>query len=172
MKKHTTERNVTALTSSAALGALAFLTVGTSSAFAATLSYRADVDGTPSAVWAAIGPFCAIKDWLPQVGACIEDGKSPPTRTVVTEDGKAAFVETQTARDDAKYSYSYNFRATPLPVRQYVSTIKVVANGKDTSTVIWSSTYTPEPGKEKDASDGLLAIYEAGLTSIKARLAK
>jgi hypothetical protein len=59
-----------------------------------------------------------------------------------------------------------------LPVRHYVSTIKVVANGKDTSTVIWSSTYTPEPGKEKDAIDGLLGIYEAGLVSIKARLAK
>ncbi|WP_442895394.1 SRPBCC family protein [Bradyrhizobium sp. AZCC 1678] len=78
----------------AALGALAFLTVGTSSAFAGTLSSRVDVDGTPSAVWAAIGPFCAIKDWLPPVGACIEDGKSPPTRTLVTKDGKSAFVET------------------------------------------------------------------------------
>jgi ketosteroid isomerase-like protein len=101
------------------------LSLGTSAASAATLSRSMEVNVAPATVWSAIGAFCAIKDWLPPVGICIEDGKTPPTRTLVTKDGKASFVERQTARSDKEYSYSYTFLSSPLPVTHYTSTIKV-----------------------------------------------
>jgi Polyketide cyclase / dehydrase and lipid transport len=110
MKSDITKPNITALTRIAALGALAFLSVGVSPAHAATLSRSVDVSGTPSAVWSMIGPFCAIKDWLPPVGTCTEKEGSPPERTLVTKDGKATFVETLTARSDIEHSYSYAFK--------------------------------------------------------------
>jgi hypothetical protein len=157
---------------SAAFCTVAFLTVSVSAASAATLTHSIDVKGSPSAVWSAIGPFCAIKEWLPPVGACIEDGKSPPTRTLVTKDGKAAFVETQIARNDAEFSYSYAFISSPLPVTDYKSTIKVTAKGDGFSTVTWTGSYTPDQGKEKAANEALNGVYDAGLAGIKARLAK
>jgi hypothetical protein len=152
--------------------ALLLLSAGTSPASAASLSQSVDVEGAPSAVWSMIGPFCAIKDWLPPVGTCTEDGKVPPTRTLVTKDGMATFVEVQTARSDTRHFYSYTFQSSPLPVTHYTSTIEVAAKGKDVSTVTWRGTYTPDQGKEKDANDALTAIYSAGLDAIKARLAK
>src|SRR6266436_251554 len=88
------------LTGFAVLGVAALLSVGIAPASAATISRSADVKASASAVWSVIGPFCAIKNWLPPVGECIEDGKAPPTRVLVTKDGKAAFVETQTARNE------------------------------------------------------------------------
>jgi hypothetical protein len=160
------------LTCLAALGAALLVSVGIAPAFAATISRSADVKGSAAATWSVIGPFCAIKDWLPPVGQCIEDGKAPPTRILVTKDGKAAFVETQTARNDAEHSYSYAFLSSPLPVSNYTSTIKVTANGDGTSTVTWSGSYTPDQGKEKAASEALNGVYEAGLAEIKVRLAK
>ena len=166
MKKHLT-RNI-----AAALGALACLGVSISAASAATLSRSVDVNGSASAVWALIGPFCAIKDWLPPVGTCTEKKGASPERTLVTRDGKATFVETQTARSDAEHSYSYNFKSSPLPVTGYVSTIRVIARGDGVSTVTWSSTYTPDSGKEQDAQEALTGIYDAGLATIKARFAK
>lgn len=172
MKKHTIKPIMPGITRSAALCTVALLAFGVSAASAATLSRSMDVKGSPAAVWSVIGPFCAIKDWLPPVGACIEDGKAPPTRTLVTKDGKAAFVETQTARNDAEYSYSYSFVASPLPVTNYTSTIKVTARGDGFSTITWTGSYTPDQGKEKAASEALNGVYEAGLTEIKARLAK
>jgi Polyketide cyclase / dehydrase and lipid transport len=172
MNKHITKRNFTTMTQIAALGALAFLSVNVSPAFAATLSRSVDVSGTLSAVWSMIGPFCAIKDWLPPVGTCTENGASPPERTLVTRDGKATFVETQTARSDAEHSYSYTFKSSPLPVTGYASTIKVVPKSDGVSTVIWSSTYVPDPGKEQAAREALTGIYEAGLATIKAKFAK
>jgi len=152
--------------------ALVFLGAYAAPASAATLSRSVDVNGTPAAVWAMIGPFCAIKDWHPAIGACTQDGAAPPTRTLVTKDGKATFVETQTARSDATHLYSYTFKSSPLPVTRYASTIAVTAKGDGMSTVTWSSTYTPDPGKEKDANDALTGIYDSGLGAIKARLAK
>ena len=40
------------------------------------------------------------------------------------------------------------------------------------SIVTWTGTYTPDSGKEKDASDALNGVYESGLAAIKAKLAK
>jgi hypothetical protein len=172
MKKHMNKRYFTAVTRVAALGALVFLSVNVSPAFAATLSRSVDVNGTLSAVWAMIGPFCAIRDWLPPVGTCTENGAVPPQRTLVTKDGKATFVETQTARSDAEHSYSYTFKSSPLPVTNYTSTIKVLPKSEGVSTVIWSSTYVPDPGKEQAALEALTGIYEAGLATIKEKFAK
>jgi hypothetical protein len=96
---------------------------------------------------------------LPPVGQCIEDGKVPPTRILVTKDGKAAFVEKQTSHDDSDQSYSYVFLSSPLPVSSYTSTIKVTANLGASSTIIWSGFYTPVPGSERAAREALTAIY-------------
>ena len=171
MKRFTTGSKIIALGRSTAVAAIA-LGFGASVASAASLSRSMEVNGAPAAVWSAIGAFCAIKEWLPPVGMCIEDGKTPPTRTLVTRDGKAAFVEKQTARNDAEHTYSYSFVSSPLPVTNYASTIKVTAKGEGTSLITWTGTYTPDSGKEKDASEALNGVYEAGLAGIKARLTK
>ena len=140
---------------------------GASTASAATVSLSVDVPGTPSAVWSFVGPFCAIKDWLPPVGTCGEDGRQPPTRTLVTKDGSATFVERQTARNDLRHSYTYEFVSSPLPLSHYRATISVTGKGDGYSTVTWRGRYTPDAGKAKDARQALEGIYAAGLGSIK-----
>jgi hypothetical protein len=172
MNKHMTKRNFAAVSRIAGLVTLGVLAINVSPAFAATLSRSVDVSATVSAVWSMIGPFCAIKDWLPPVGTCTENPASPLERTLVTRDGKATFVETQIARSDAEHSYSYVFKSSPLPVTAYASTIKVVSKSAGISTVTWSSSYIPDPGKEEAASEALTGIYEAGLATIKAKFAK
>jgi hypothetical protein len=171
MKNDATACKIIALARSTAVCAVT-LGFGAMPASAATLTRSIEVNGAPSAVWSVIGSFCAIKDWLPPVGMCIEDGKTPPTRTLVTKDGKASFVETQIARNDREHSYSYAFVSSPLPVTDYKSTIKVTSKSDGVSVVSWTGTYTPDPGKEKDAMDALNGVYEAGLAAIQARFKK
>lgn len=149
----------------AAVIAIAMCGVGT--ATADTVSRSATVQGAPSAVWALIGPFCAIRDWLPPVGTCSEDGATPPTRTLVTKDGAATFVERQTARRDDRQFYSYTFLSSPLPVTRYNSTIRVSALRHGRSRVTWRGSYQPFPGKAHIARDALEKIYAAGLDSIR-----
>src|SRR4051812_23984695 len=77
-----------------------------------TLTRTMVVQAKPGDVWAAIGPFCAIKEWHPAIGSCALDGKAPPTRTLVTRDGAATFVELQVGRDEVKRRYSYSFTSS------------------------------------------------------------
>jgi hypothetical protein len=141
-------------------------------ALAASVTKSIDVKGAPAQVWATIGPFCSIKDWHPAIGECTTDGKTPPTRTLVTKDGKAKFIETETARNEANFAYSYAIKSSPLPLTGYVSTLKVTPKGSDMSTITWSSSFTPAAGKDAAASEAVGGIYQAGLDSIKAAMAK
>jgi hypothetical protein len=150
-------------------GTLTVWNAAESPAVAAELTRTIDVAADPATVWSLIGPFCAIKDWHPVVGSCTEDGLAPPVRTLVTKDGKATFVEMQVARDDARYTYSYDFVSSPFPVSRYVGTISVVAHGYGTSTIVWHGVYTPLPGKDAEAEAAFASVYEPGLAAIKAR---
>lgn len=154
---------VTSFAALAILGACATYTP------AASIARSVEVNATPSEVWAAIGPFCAIKNWLPPIGTCTEDGASPPTRTLVTREGAATFVEIQTARSDARHTYSYAFRSSPLPVSHYNSTIAVRAAGQGHSIVTWRATYQPDQGKADEANAALRGVYQSGLDAIRTR---
>lgn len=138
------------------------------SANAASIARSVVVRSSPAAVWELIGPFCSIRTWLPPVGTCQEDGAEAPTRTLVTKDGKATFVERQIARRDDQHFYSYQFLSSPLPVSRYHSTLRVSAMGQGRSRVTWRGTYRPDAGSDREAKQALEQIYSAGLDTIRA----
>jgi hypothetical protein len=157
----------------AATLAVACIVSGSASADApASLSRSVVVQAKPSEVWAAIGPFCAIGQWHPAIGSCAISGAGKPTRTLLTKDGQAKFVELQVARDETKHSYSYSFTSAPVPVTHYVSTFSVSPSGRGASVVTWKSQYTPNDGQTAAAAAALTGIYESGLTAIQQRFAK
>ena len=158
--------------SACAAAALGAGVPGASAAPAVSLARSIDVDASPAVVWTQIGAFCAIKNWHPMIATCTEDGKVPSTRTLVGKDGKTTFVETQVERSDAQWLYSYNFVSSPIPAANYRATIRVVPHGNGGSTVIWSGSYIPASGKEKEVEGALAGIYESGLNAIRAKFAK
>ena len=134
-----------------------------------TLSRSIEVNASAADIWATIGAFCSVPDWHPAVGTCSVDDETPPTRTLVTVDGQATFVELETARDDAMFTYSYAILSGPLPLTDYVATISVVEIADSGSTVTWSSHYTPLEGHDDDAAGALTGIYDSGLAAIADR---
>lgn len=156
-----------------ALGGLAACAIAPSAQAAspAHLTRSVIVEAPPSTVWQMVGPFCTIGAWHPAIGSCRLDDAKKPTRTLVTRDGAATFVELEVARNEAARSYSYSFTSAPVPVTHYVSTFSVRANGKDSSIVTWSSDYTPNEGQEAAAATMLTGIYESGLAAIRDRFA-
>jgi uncharacterized protein YndB with AHSA1/START domain len=138
------------------IASAALLSFGAGAASAASVTKSIDVDAPPAKVWAMIGPFCSISAWHPAIGKCTTDGNAEPTRTLVTIDGKATFVEIETARDEKGMSYSYAIKSSPLPLSDYKSTIKVEPKGEGLSTITWSSTFTPAAGKEASAEEAVV----------------
>ena len=148
--------------------AAAALAIGTFPAAAASVEKMIDVAAPPDKVWAMIGPFCSIKDWHPAIGECTE---SNGVRTLVTKDGKGTFIEKKTGGSDGSMKYSYEIQKSPLPLTKYKSTIKVSKKG-DGSRIEWSSSYTPDKGKEDAANQAISGIYQGGLDNIQKMAAK
>ena len=134
-----------------------------------TLSRSVEVTASAAEVWAEIGAFCSVPDWHPAIATCTLDGDTPPTRTLVTVDGQATFIELESARDDAMFTYSYAILSGPLPLTDYVATISVTEIAGGGSTVTWSSHYTPLEGRDDDAAGALTGIYDSGLSAIADR---
>ncbi|HUO89689.1 MAG TPA: SRPBCC family protein [Rhizomicrobium sp.] len=165
-------RELPAILTGIVLASLVVVAAMDSPARAGSLTRTTAVPASADAVWSVIGPFCAIKDWHPVIGTCVLDGKTPPTRTLVSKDGKVAFVETEMARDDARHLYSYDFVASPLPATHYLGTIKVEPDGANGSRVVWHGSYVASKGQDKAVENALAGIYESGLAAIKARFTK
>lgn len=140
-----------------------------SGAWAVDADAKIETAGTVDKAWALIGDFCGIKDWHPVVANCeLKEVDGAKIRTLTTTDG-AVLVEKLTNWDDAAHSYSYEILESPLPVANYVSTLKVEDNG-GTAAIDWSSTFDAKGASDEEAAKIIIGIYDAGLGSLKEKL--
>jgi hypothetical protein len=144
----------------------ALLLATTCGVFAADVTEKIEVKATPAATIALIGDFCGIKNWHPVIVACeLTTEGGAEIRTMTAKDG-SKFVEKEVASDAS--SYTYTIVTSPLPLKDYKSTIGVSGMG-DTATITWTGSFTPnapDNGVEKVVS----SIYVAGLTGLKTKL--
>ena len=119
-------------------------------------------------VWGVIGSFNGLPDWHPAVEKSElteQDGAKIRTLSLA---GGGTVVERLEAADDKERSYSYSILSGPLPVADYVATIRVrKTDGGPGCTIEWSSEFTPSGAPEGDAVAVIRGIYEAGFESLK-----
>lgn len=129
----------------------------------------------PAVVWKMIGDYNALAAWHPVVAKTeIIKGKNNSNgalRSVETKDG-AKLIEELLAYDGKKNSMRYRIVESPLPVRDYVSTLSVQASGQG-SRVVWKSSFDAvhEGGvDDAKAKDIVAGIYKAGFEGLRAKL--
>ena len=130
-----------------------------------------DTTAPAAAVWAAIGDFCGISNWHPAVAKCeisVKDGAT--YRTLTLKDG-AQLLEKQTAFDAKAMTYSYTIESGPLPVKNYASTLKVIAKDKG-SAIDWSGTFVAKDAADADAVKTIAGIYTGGIDALVAKTSK
>jgi len=133
------------------------------SAGAVESTYTATSTATPEAVWKKVGDFCGIATWHPAIEKCVlsDDGKM---RTLSLKGG-GTIVETLVSRDDNAHHYTYKIVSGPLPVSDYVSTIKVLPEGSG-SSIVWTGDYKAKGASDADAKTTIDGIYKAGVDAI------
>ncbi len=129
------------------------------SAFAIDSSYTAKSDNLPATTWLKVGDFCSIGVWHPAVAKCVlSHGKKIRTLSLK---GGGTLVERLLKWDDSGKSYTYTIVSGPLPVKNYVSTISVVPDGKG-SDVVWTGKYKAKGASDEAAKNVIDGIYKAG----------
>ena len=138
----------------------------------AKVTIDGSVLGSVEEVWAVVGDFGGIADWVPPLASSSlapgATGKRIGDLREIVLDGGPTFMETQTARSDDDYTYSYTIPEGVLPIKNYEGTIKLRAEG-DRTVVEWSSIFDPDPGAEEEVSGMVKGVYEAGIGDLQQR---
>lgn len=117
-------------------------------------------------VWELISGFNALPQWHP----AIKESKLDSGGTVRTLElnGGGSVVEKLEQFANKERVCSYSILQGPLPVANYLSTIKVKEDSDGKScTIDWSSEFQPAGAPEADAVKVIQSIYQAGFDSLK-----
>ncbi len=121
-------------------------------------------------VWALIGDFYRLNDWAPGMSGLTTEGSGVGgLRHLAVPNG--SIVEKLVAEDKAGMSYSYAIVSGPMPVVDYVSTLKVVPEGDTASRIEWGATFRPAEGFPEEKAERIVGnMYRGGIAAIKAKL--
>ena len=120
-----------------------------------------EYDVPADAIWERIGDFGALDAWHPAVADCTTSDEGQ-VRTLALEGG-GTIIETLEAEEPR--SYRYRIDESPLPVADYVATIRVVEAG-DGSVVEWEADFTPSGASEDEAVATIEGIFRGGLDAL------
>lgn len=126
------------------------------------LKLDANLPASVAEVWKLIGGFSTMPDWHPAVVSSETEEGGTVRRLKLLGGGE--IVEKLEANDD--HSYTYSIMDSPLPVKNYTSTIRVVEGDDGKTRVEWSSTFDPI-GEASLATAAIKGVYDAGLENLK-----
>jgi len=117
--------------------------------------------------WGLVGDPARLADWHPAIAEspCSADGKS---RTCTLADGAEVSEEILRVEPD-KRSYTYRIVQSPLPMKDYVSTLSVEPSDGGCQ-VTWASEFEPVGIPEAELEKLIRGLYEAGLGALEASL--
>lgn len=129
----------------------------------AKVEYRALINGHADRVWAVLRQFGQISQWHPAVPHSIIEDNQPDglvgcIRRLTLQDG-AVLREKLLAVDASNLQFSYRFEESPLPVDNYVATVRLVPlTGEDKTVILWAATFDT---REPDPHGQLTALIES-----------
>jgi len=136
------------------------------SEFTVNDTFKASAD----VVWKEFADFGGIGDWAPGVESCDVEGEGIGSVRTVAMAGGVEMKERLDVFDDAARTLSYAIVGGPLPVSNYLATVKVTEEG-DGCRVDWGASFDPPEGVPAEAiGKGVSGAYAGMLKALKARL--
>jgi hypothetical protein len=121
----------------------------------------------PATLWGIVGAPAGIAAWHPAMAQSPMDGDK---RTITLADG--AVINEQVIRhSDDDMAYTYRIVESPLPLRDYESTISVEID-PDGARLTWSAEFAPAGAPAADVEAMVRGLYEAGLQGVAGVLAQ
>ena len=118
---------------------------------------KIDIARTPDEVWAIVGDFGGLGEWLPGIDSCRVEGDDRHLAMMGMK-----ITEHLVRKDDADRQIVYGI-IDGVPVQKHQATITVRPDG-DSTTVTWAVD------TDDTMTDMMLSIYQQGLESLKNHL--
>ncbi len=125
------------------------------------VSFAKHYEAPAEEMWGRIGDPGALAAWHPGVETTeLVDGGTTRINTVP---GGARVVEP--ILEQADRHYTFRIAHSPLPLRDFVSTIQVRGDGRG-SVVEWQATFEPSGVSETEATELVRGFFQAGLDAL------
>lgn len=122
-------------------------------------SQRYEIDAQE--MWLRIGDFQALHTWHPAIISC-ESAADGKVRRLTTDGGTAI----ETLLDEAPLGYGYRIDESPLPVKNYISNLRVHQDRPGACVVEWEAEFVPAGVPEDEACAIVDGILQAGLDNL------
>ncbi len=121
-------------------------------------------------VWGILSDFGGLEP-NEMIAGCTLAGEGVGAVRTIALVGGGEIVERLESHDDKARVFSYSIiNDCPLPVKNYVSTVKVSDSGAGKSTVDWSSTFEPAGAPEADVIKLIEGVYKGGIERARSKL--
>jgi len=115
-----------------------------------------DINGSPDAVWALVGDFGGLADWMPGVESCRLEGDNRILDTM-----GMTITEQLVGKDEVARAITYAV-VDGVPVESHRATVTVTPSG-DGSHVTWVVDASPD-----EMADLMQSVYQQSLEALKA----
>jgi len=157
------------LLSAAVIGAGLLAAAPAFAAEYATIKLDTTVNAPIDQVWAKVGSWCAIKDWLPRLAPCVMTGDGG-LGSIRKLGAQGAIVEVMVAA--TKYSYTYAQPTNPGLGILYHGTLSAEPIDKGHTKLMYTVIYDQEPDGTQEAKDkdraGRTSAFTGALAAMKA----
>ena len=114
---------------------------------------QVELKASPDEVWKLIGGFNDLPDWLPPIEKSTLDETGKIRHLSLAGGGE--IVELLEEQNDEEHYYRYSIIDSPLPLSNYVATLRVHAQGGGEHSIVdWSSHFNA------DGAPDLTAVNE------------
>jgi hypothetical protein len=120
-------------------------------------------------VWELLGDFGGVAKWGgPILQSCRVEGSGVGAVRTIGLPGGNSIQERCEGLDSAGRSLTYSIVGkSPIPIRDYVSTCRVVDTGTGQCRVDWEGRFEPDGVPEEQAQDLVRGIYTGAITEVR-----
>src|SRR5215468_9709436 len=120
-------------------------------------------------VWALLGDFGGVMKWGgSMLQSCTVEGSGVGAVRTIGPPGGASIQERLEAYDPARRALSYAIIGkSPILLRNYLATCRVVATGPNQCRVDWEGRFEPDGVPEEQAQNLVRGIYTGAITEVR-----
>ncbi len=135
------------------------------------VSVKNTINAPADEIWKTLSSFRDVEKYIPLIKSSTVVGSgvgAKRTCIIQSESGQEGKIEEEVKSfdDDAK-TLSYSITSSPLPVENYLGTVKVKDLGNGRCEVEWSSTFEPKGMPEEEVAKMINDIYVAAIDGLK-----
>jgi Polyketide cyclase / dehydrase and lipid transport len=123
-----------------------------------------DVAAGVEEVWKVVSDFPGV---IAIMGVPVESEGEGIGMTRSVAMGESRITERLESLDPATYSTSYSIVSGPIPVREYLSTIRLASAGDAATRITWSGRFEPDGISDADAVKMIEQVYAGGIKAIQ-----